>query len=86
VFLELTWIENDVQGPRFGMIVPRHRQTAVARNRLRRRLREVWRREVQAVQPAWDLLVRARREAYGATFAQLRAELASWRDATCPAA
>lgn len=82
----MTWIDNGLDGPRFGMIVPRHRQTAVARNRLRRRLREVWRREVQAAQPAWDLLVRARREAYAATFEQLRAELTAWRDATCPAA
>ena len=57
----------------------------MARNRLRRRLKELWRREVQAVQPAFDLLVRARREAYNASYAALRAELLGWRDATCPA-
>jgi ribonuclease P protein component len=67
------------------MIVPKLRQTAPERNRLRRRLREIWRRDVQANQPAWDLMVRARREAYHASFDQLRAELVQWRDATCAA-
>ena len=38
----------------------------------------------QAVQPAFDLLVRARREAYSASYDALRAELQGWRDATCP--
>ncbi len=67
-----------------GLIVPRFRATAVERNRLRRRLKETWRREVQAVQPAWDLLVRARHKAYEASHSALRAEVLAWRDATCP--
>ena len=33
--------------PRMGLIVPKFQSTAVARNRLRRRLREIWRRELQ---------------------------------------
>ena len=65
-----------------GLIVPKFQSSAVARNRLRRRLREVWRREIAPVQPAWDVLVRARREAYAAPFVTLRAELLAWRDAT----
>jgi ribonuclease P protein component len=52
----------------------------VARNRLRRRLKEIWRRELQQEQPAWDVLIRARREAYRASFAVLRDELLAWRD------
>jgi len=64
-----------------GLIVPRFQETAVARNRLRRRLKEVWRREIKPVQPAWDVVVRARRESYSATFEVLRAELLAWRDA-----
>lgn len=79
--LEMIWLDNDVGHPRLGLIVPRGRQTAVARNRLRRRLREIWRREVQQAQPAWDLLVRAKGEAYDAPFAALRADLLAWRDA-----
>lgn len=63
-----------------GLIVPRFQSSAVARNRLRRRLREVWRREIQGQQPGWDLLIRARREAYGAPFSALREQLLAWRD------
>ena len=55
--------------PRMGLIVPKFQSSAVARNRLRRRLREIWRREIQPHQPACDLVIRARREAYGAAFA-----------------
>jgi ribonuclease P protein component len=63
-----------------GLIVPKFQSSAVARNRLRRRLKEIWRREVCSVQPAWDLIIRARREAYGASFGELRSELLAWRD------
>lgn len=72
-------MDNTAGQPRLGLIVPKFQSTAVARNRLRRRLRELWRREVQRDQPAWDVIVRAKREAYGASFADLRAELALWR-------
>ncbi|HEU4754384.1 MAG TPA: ribonuclease P protein component [Armatimonadota bacterium] len=81
--LELIWLDNQAGHPRMGMIVPRYQFSAVARNRLRRRIREVWRREIRPVQPAWDLVVRARREAYAAPFAVLRAELLGWREAVC---
>jgi ribonuclease P protein component len=55
-----------------GLIVPRFQSTAVARNRLRRRLSEIWRREMRLVQGATDLVIRVRREAYDASFADLR--------------
>ena len=55
--------------------MPRHQSSAVARNRLRRRLREVLRREVLRRLPAIDLVIRAKRSAYAATFAALRTEL-----------
>jgi ribonuclease P protein component len=64
-----------------GLIVPKHQSSAVARNRLRRRLRELWRREIQQRQPAFDLVIRARREAYAASFDALRAQLLAWREA-----
>jgi ribonuclease P protein component len=79
--LDFIWMDNAVGHPRLGLVVPRYQQTAVARNRLRRRLKELWRREVQPGQPARDLVIRARREAYEAGFAQLRADLFAWRDA-----
>jgi ribonuclease P protein component len=77
----MIWADNTVGHPRLGLIVPRFQATAVARNRLRRRLKEIWRREVAAALPAWDLVIRARKEAYAAAFPALRAELAEWRDA-----
>jgi ribonuclease P protein component len=62
--------------PRMGLIVPKFQSNAVARNRLRRRLSEIWRREIRTLQGSCDLLIRIRKEAYGATFAELQAELA----------
>jgi ribonuclease P protein component len=47
----------------------------VARNRLRRRLREIIRRDVLSGLPPIDLVVRAKRATYAAPFAVLRAEL-----------
>jgi len=60
---------------RLAVIVPRYSHSAVRRNRLRRRLREIGRREVLPLLPSpTDLAVRARREAYAARFETLRAE------------
>jgi ribonuclease P protein component len=60
-----------------GIIVPRFQSSAVARNRLRRRLKEILRRDVLPLPqlPPIDLVIRAKRAAYAATFAVLRAEL-----------
>ena len=58
-----------------GIIVPRYQSSAVARNRLRRRLREILRRDVLPQLPPIDLVIRAKRTAYAAPFAALRAEL-----------
>jgi ribonuclease P protein component len=57
------------------VIVPRFQRTAVARNRLRRRLRELLRRGPLQQLPPVDLVIRARRAAYDASRAELRAEL-----------
>ena len=77
----MIWMENPTGQPRLGLIVPKFQASAVARNRLRRRLREIWRRDLQPMQPGWDLLIRARREAYEAGFDVLRAQLLAWREA-----
>jgi len=73
--LDLAWRSNGAGHPRMGIIVPRFQFTAVARNRLRRRLREILRRDALASLPAVDLVVRAKRSAYSAGFSALRAEL-----------
>jgi len=75
----MIWTDNLVGHPRMGLIVPKFHSTAVARNRLRRRLREIWRRDIQPHQPASDLVIRARREAYAAGFDRLREQLLAWR-------
>src|SRR5207249_232711 len=73
--LDLAWRANQAGHPRLGIVVPRFQQTAVARNRLRRRLREVLRCGPLLTLPPVDLVVRAKRTAYAASFAVLRAEL-----------
>jgi ribonuclease P protein component len=50
----------------------------VARNRLQRRLRELWRREVRAQLPPVDVVVRTGPSAYAAGFAALRSDLIGW--------
>ena len=80
----MIWTENTAGHPRMGLIVPKFQSSAVARNRLRRRLREIWRREIQGRQPAWDLVIRSRRPAYEASFVELRDEMLKWRDTALP--
>ena len=77
----MIWTDNTTGHPRMGLIVPKFQSSAVARNRLRRRLREIWRRELQAAparvgsgHPGAARGVRRR-------FDALRRELLAWRDA-----
>lgn len=61
---------NSLPHPRFAFVVGRRAaRQAVARNRVRRRLREAVRRI--AVRPGWDLLFIARSQAAEATFGKL---------------
>jgi ribonuclease P protein component len=71
----LVWRHNSSGHARLGLIVPRHQSSAAHRNRLRRRLREILRRDLMRNLPAIDLVIRAKRSAYTASFAVLRAEL-----------
>ena len=72
---------------RLGLVVPRHKQTAVRRNLLKRRLREAGRRELLPRLGEHgvmlDVMVRARPEAYGASFEQLREEIDSIAEELC---
>jgi len=67
---------------RVGLVVPKHRRNAAERNLLKRRLREVLRADVlprlREHDARADVLIRARKEAYLATFPQLRDELVAW--------
>lgn len=73
--------------PRLGVVVPKHKRRIVERNRVKRRLREIGR---TVVLPALDgagvpldVLLRARPEAYGASFAELRDELRALAEELC---
>lgn len=57
---------------RVAIVVPKFGFTAVKRNQLKRRLRELTRQHVLTQSCSCDLLVRARRDAYDAPFDRLR--------------
>jgi ribonuclease P protein component len=60
---------------RVGLIVPKFKQTGVARNRLKRRLRELARLRMLPTGLMADVIIRARPEAYGASFEALTADI-----------
>lgn len=73
--------------PRVGVVVPRHGHTIVERNRVRRRLQEIARRGW--LPGAWeegrevDVLLRARRGAYGTSHEDLRRAVLEAIDELC---
>jgi ribonuclease P protein component len=68
-------------------VVPKHHRTVVARNRLKRRLREISRREllprIREEGLLLDLLIRARRDAYEASYRQLKRGLLEITEELC---
>lgn len=68
-------------------MVPKYQRSAVARNLIKRRLRELSRREVlprlRQSSLSLDLLIRVRREAYDATYRELRMELLKVTEELC---
>jgi len=72
---------------RLGIVVPKHKRNIVERNRVKRRLRELGR---TVLLPglgnhgaAFDVLLRARPEAYTASFADLRDEVTALTEELC---
>ncbi len=73
------------------MIVPRYGHSAVERNRLRRRVKEIARREWLSAareregepERHLDVLIRARREAYESSFDELRGILLERLERPC---
>jgi ribonuclease P protein component len=75
--LDVRHAVSALKQPRIGIIVPRHKHSAVDRNRLRRRLRELVRLQLLPKVIRGDALIRAKAEAYDISFADLRAEIDS---------
>jgi ribonuclease P protein component len=76
--LDISWCDNELGHPRFGLVVPRHGQTAVSRNGVRRRVSEIMRRVILPGLGPIDAVIRVRPPAYGATFQELSLDLESW--------
>jgi ribonuclease P protein component len=70
-FLVLYARKNRTNGNRVGITTGKKLGGAVTRNRVRRRLREVYRLHEDAFQPGWDIVVVARSCAVGASFPEL---------------
>ncbi len=85
--LDVFFRSSPASRSRLGLIVPKHGRTIVERNRLKRRLREIGRREIlprlEAEGRHLDILLRARRSAYDAGFTELRSELSIVTEELC---
>lgn len=73
--LDVRWLDNAIGHPRLALVVPRFGFTAVRRNTLKRRLRELARVHLFPMPLSCDVLIRARRDAYAVSFDQLRADV-----------
>ncbi len=67
--------QNGLGRSRFGMSVKKALGTAVVRNRIRRRVREILRLHRQEIARGWDIVIHPSRATATLDFAQLEAEL-----------
>jgi len=67
--------EPDAAGPRIGFTTPRALGKAVARNRIRRRVREAVRLHLAQLSPEWSIVFNPRRKAMDAPFPELEREV-----------
>lgn len=74
--LDVRRLESSTGNVRVAIVVPKYGYTAVRRNKLKRRLRELARQTLLPRAISCDLLLRARREAYDASFDRLREDIA----------
>jgi len=70
--IEVRYLASLLRHARVGVIVPKHSHSSVERNLVKRRLRELVRRELLPFLPSLDVVVRAAPSAYGASFDRLR--------------
>jgi ribonuclease P protein component len=60
-----------------ALVIPKYQQSAVSRNRLKRRLREIMRLAGLLNLPAIDVVIQAKSSAYELCFKELSLEVAS---------
>ncbi|CAA9328538.1 MAG: hypothetical protein AVDCRST_MAG40-1806 [uncultured Gemmatimonadaceae bacterium] len=73
--LEVRALASLLPYARVGFVVPKYKHSGVARNQLKRRLREIVRTRLLATLPPGDVVIRSNPAAYAASFEQLVAEL-----------
>lgn len=85
--LDVFYAASPASRSRLGLIVPKHGRRIVERNLLKRRLREIGRREILPVLDdagtGMDVLIRAKRSAYGVEYESLKRELTNAMEAVC---
>ena len=67
--------EPDSSGPRIGFTLPRAVGKAVARNRIKRRVRAAVRLHLERLSPEWSIVINPRRKAMEAPFPDLKREV-----------
>jgi ribonuclease P protein component len=75
VHLDVRAVASLFGHPRVGIVVPRYGRSAVDRNRLKRRLRELVRTRLLSVAPSIDIVIRARPGAYSVSFEVLESDI-----------
>ena len=74
---------NELDVSRFGMSVKRTLGSAVVRNRIRRRIREILRLNRQEIASGWDIVIHPRLSVLSADFSPLTAELLHFLPKSC---
>ncbi len=73
-YLIILSMDNDLPASRFGITVSRKTGSAVTRNRIKRRIRDLQRLNRDCIVPGKDIVVIATREASTATFERMKIE------------
>ena len=77
-FLDVRIATSPLEHPsttRVGLIVPKVKHTAVERNQLKRRLKELVRQHLLVFEASQDLVILARTETYAASFEMLTQDI-----------
>ena len=67
--------EPNADGPRIGFTTPRALGKAVARNRIKRRMREAVRSQLDRLNPQWSIVINPRNKALQAPMTELQQEV-----------